>query len=90
MAGILSGIFDDGSEAASPASTDSQTGAADGGSLEAGLSVEQGLALELELANEMGGSYQGLDGSETTWSREDSLGLDLDTGVLLSGGADVE
>ena len=86
MAGILSDIFDDGSTP----DPGSQTEVADGGPLEAGLSVEQGLALELELSNEMGGSYQGLDGSETTWSRSDSLGLDLDTGVLLSGGADAE
>jgi|GEM_PF-3687045 len=89
MAGILSGIFDDASEAASPASSGSQASDADGGALAAGLSVEQDLALELELSNETGGTYQGLDGSETTWSREDSLGLDVDTGVLLSGDADI-
>lgn len=49
-----------------------------------------GGALELALPNEMGGRYQGLDGSETTWSREDSLGLDLDTSVLLSGDAGIK
>jgi hypothetical protein len=85
---MLSGIFDDGSQG-DPA-TGSEIGNADDGALAAGLSVDQGVALELELSNEMGGSYQGLDGSETTWSREDSLGLDLDTSVLLSGDAGIE
>ncbi len=70
MPGMLSDIFD---------------GPEEGDGVAAGLSVEQGLALEIELSNEMGGSYRTLDGSETTWSREDSLGLDVDTGVLLSG-----
>jgi hypothetical protein len=85
---MLSGIFDDGSQG-DPA-TGSEIGNADDGALAAGLSVDQGVALELELSNEMGGSYQGLDGSETIWSREDSLGLDLDTSVLLSGDAGIE
>lgn len=89
MSGILSSIFDNESDSASSASNDSQTSDAGEEPLEAGLSVEQGLAFELELANEMGGSYQSLDGSETTWSREDSLGIDVDTGVLLSNVTDV-
>lgn len=89
MPGMLSGIFDTGSQG-DPATGGSEIGDADGGALAAGLSVDQGIALELDLSNEMGGSYQGLDGSETTWSREDSLGLDVDTSALLSGDAGIE
>ncbi|MFD1036140.1 hypothetical protein ACFQ15_16015 [Sphingomonas hankookensis] len=86
---MLSGIFDAGSQG-DPTTGGSEISDADGGALAAGLSVDQGVALELDLSNEMGGSYQGLDGSETTWSREDSLGLDVDTSVLLSGDAGIE
>lgn len=89
MPSMLSGLFDAGSQGV-PATGGSEIGNTDGGTLAAGLSVDQGVALELELSNEMGGRYQGLDGAETTWSREESLGLDLDTNVLLSGDAGIE
>lgn len=89
MAGILSGIFDDGSNVDPSVENGSQAGADNGGALAGDLSIDQGVALDLELSNEMGGTYQGVDGSETTWSREDSLGIDLDTGVLLSGDTDI-
>ncbi|WP_230631308.1 hypothetical protein [Sphingomonas sp. Leaf37] len=52
-------------------SADSQSGSVDGGLT---LDVDPTITLH----SEMGGTYYGLDGSETTWSRTDDVTLSVD------------
>ncbi len=100
MPGMLTSIFDGDAHPPQPAdgSPIDDTGTGDTGSIgddgnemiDTGLSLDQGIALDIGLSNEMGGTYQDLDGSETTWAREDSLNLNVDTSVLLSGDGSAE
>lgn len=94
MPGLLTSIFEDDANptpSVEPMPAEDGSGEPiDGDAIEAGISLDQGLALDVGLSNEMGGTYQSLDGSETTWSREDSLDLNLDTSVLLSADGSAE
>ncbi len=69
-----------GSQSAGSQSADSQSGSVDGGLT---LDVDPTITLH----SEMGGTYYGLDGSETTWSRTDdvTLGVDLEATANLVG-----
>ncbi len=60
-----------GSQSAGSQSADSQSGSVDGGLT---LDVDPTITLH----SEMGGTYYGLDGSETTWSRTDDVTLSVD------------
>ncbi len=58
-------------QSAGSQSADSQSGSVDGGLT---LDVDPTITLH----SEMGGTYYGLDGSETTWSRTDDVTLSVD------------
>ncbi len=60
-----------GSQSAGSQSADSQSDSVDGGLT---LDVDPTITLH----SEMGGTYYGLDGSETTWSRTDDVTLSVD------------
>lgn len=72
MPGLLSNIFDAGDDGGTSGS--SQTYAAD-------ADQDTHLSPEITIETEMGGSYQELDGSTTTWSNSNDVTLNADVAV---------
>lgn len=82
MPGLLSSVFDDGDE----------TGQAQSHNVAATAGQDIELNPEVDVSLEMGGSYQNLDGSTTTWSNSQDVSLNVDVDgtvdAVLSAGID--
>ena len=78
MPGILSDIFDSGDDTSENSQT---TSIASDGDLQA--------SPEINVGHEVGGSYENMDGSTTTWSSETQITLTVDVDAAYSSGTEL-
>jgi hypothetical protein len=79
MSGVLSSIFDGGND--DGASQQSQT-------TSAGTDGAIDLSPEVTVGHEIGGSYQNLDGSTTTWSSDSEVTVTVDLQATYAAGTE--